>query len=93
MSVNKKSMIEKIADNLARSKRESEHIVDTLVEIMKRTLENEEKILISGFGKFSVKRKKERLGRNPATGDDMILEQRKVVTFKHSVMLKEKMNM
>jgi len=62
------------------------------LEIMKKTLENGEDILISGFGKFCVKAKKERKGRNPATGDDMMLAPRKVVTFKCSGKLREKIN-
>ncbi|MCJ7541726.1 MAG: integration host factor subunit alpha [Desulfobacterales bacterium] len=60
----------------------SSEIVETLLEIIKRTLASGEDVLVSGFGRFSVKEKKERKGRNPATGDDMMLEPRKVVTFK-----------
>ena len=59
---------------------------------MKTTLGNGEDILISGFGKFCVKEKKERKGRNPATGDDMMLASRKVVTFKCSGKLKNKID-
>ncbi|UCD32164.1 MAG: HU family DNA-binding protein, partial [Desulfobacterales bacterium] len=59
---------------------------------IKRTLENNEDVLISGFGKFSVKDKKERKGRNPATGEEMMLAPRKVVTFKCSGKLRDKIN-
>ena len=59
---------------------------------MKKTLESGEDVMISGFGKFCVKNKKERRGRNPATGDDMMLRPRKVVTFKCSGNLREKIN-
>ena len=59
---------------------------------MKTTLGNGEDILISGFGKFCVKDKKERKGRNPATGDDMMLASRKVVTFKCSGKLRNKID-
>lgn len=59
---------------------------------MKTTLANGENILISGFGKFCVKEKKERKGRNPATGNDMMLAPRKVVTFKCSGKLRKKID-
>ena len=63
-----------------------------LLEIMKGTLEKGEDVLISGFGKFCVKDKQERRGRNPATGDDMILSKRRVVTFRCSHLLRSKIN-
>jgi integration host factor subunit alpha len=66
--------------------------VESVLEIMKQTLENGDDVLISGFGKFCVNEKAERRGRNPATGDDMMLRPRKVVTFKCSGQLREKMN-
>jgi integration host factor subunit alpha len=59
---------------------------------MQQTLSSGEDILISGFGKFCVKEKKERRGRNPETGNEMILEARRVVTFRCSEKLKEKLN-
>jgi integration host factor subunit alpha len=59
---------------------------------MKSTLEKGEDVLISGFGKFCVKQKKQRRGRNPATGADLILKERKVVTFKCSGKLRNKIN-
>ena len=92
MTVNKIDIAEKIADNLARSKSESKHIVETLTEIMKRTLESGDSILISGFGKFSVRQKKERKGRNPKTGEDLMLKKRKVVLFNRSDKLKKLLN-
>ena len=63
-----------------------------MLEIIKSTLESGDDVLVSGFGKFCVKEKNERKGRNPATGDDLILKQRKVVTFRISGKLKEKIN-
>jgi integration host factor subunit alpha len=63
--------------------------VESLLEIIKRTLEGEEDVLISGFGKFCVKEKRPRRGRNPATGSDMELWGRRVVTFKCSGKLGE----
>jgi integration host factor subunit alpha len=65
-------------------------IVNTLIEILMRTLESGEDILISGFGKFCVKEKAERKGRDPTTGESIILPPRRVVTFKCSPTLREK---
>ena len=62
------------------------------MEIMKDTIASGEDILMSGFGKFCVKEKAERKGRNPATGDDQMLPARKVVTFKCSGKLRERVN-
>jgi integration host factor subunit alpha len=59
---------------------------------MKRSLENGEDVLVSGFGKFCVREKKARKGRNPATGNDLILRERRVVTFKYSGKLRERIN-
>ena len=66
--------------------------VESILEIMKRSLETDEDVLISGFGKFCVKAKEPRRGRNPATGADMTLWGRKVVTFKCSGKLRERVN-
>jgi integration host factor subunit alpha len=63
-----------------------------LLELIKSALESGHDVMISGFGKFCVKQKGERRGRNPATGDDMVLAPRKVVTFKWSGKLKEKLD-
>ena len=67
-------------------------MVEILLDMMKSTLVSGEDVMISGFGKFSVKNKRERRGRNPATGEDMILPPRKVVTFKCSGKLRDKVN-
>ena len=74
------------------AKKESFQLVESLLEIMKQTLESGEDVLISGFGKFSVKEKGKRKGRNPQTGDDMALDARRVVTFHHSGKLRDKIN-
>jgi integration host factor subunit alpha len=63
-----------------------------LIEIIKSNLASGEDVLVSGFGKFCVNEKKERKGRNPATGDSMMLRPRKVVTFKSSGKLRRKIN-
>lgn len=74
------------------TRRESVETIEILLELIKSTLEPGEDVLISGFGRFCVKHKDERRGRSPATGKDMILAPRKVVTFKWSGKLKEKLN-
>lgn len=92
MTLTKASIIEEVQNQLRFSKKESTDLIEALLEIMKRTLTGGEDVLISGFGKFCVKRKKERRGRNPATGDDMLLSPRQVVTFKCSGKLRETIN-
>ncbi len=71
---------------------EAYNVVESLLEIMKRRLESGEDIMISGFGKFFVKEKKKRRGRNPQTGGDMDLSARRVVLFRCSGVLKDKIN-
>ena len=92
MALTKAQIVDTIQNHLGLSRKNSSDLVETLLEIMKKNLENGEDILISGFGKFCVKAKKERKGRNPATGDDMMLAPRKVVTFKCSGKLRDKIN-
>jgi integration host factor subunit alpha len=79
------------AENGWTQKQTSEY-VELLLDTMKSALASGEDLLISGFGKFSVKEKRERKGRNPATGDDLMLESRKVITFKCSHKLRDKIN-
>jgi integration host factor subunit alpha len=67
-------------------------LVETLLEIMKKTLEHGEEVLISGFGKFCIKDKKARKGRNPQNGQDITLRPRRVVTFRCSGVLRERIN-
>ncbi|MBR9982128.1 MAG: integration host factor subunit alpha [Desulfatitalea sp.] len=92
MTLTKAQIVEIIHEELPFPKNKSTEVVEELIEIIKRTLENNEDVLISGFGKFCVKDKRQRRGRNPATGDDLILSQRQVVTFKCSGKLREKIN-
>ena len=91
MTLTKADIVERIA-GMDFTKKKAEHTVDTLLEIMKTTLEQGEDVLISGFGKFCVRDKSRRRGRNPATGHDLMLRERRVVTFKHSSLLKDKIN-
>jgi integration host factor subunit alpha len=92
MTLTKAQIIERISDNDGFTKKKSIEIVETMVDIIKNTLESGEDVLISGFGKFCVKEKHARRGRNPATGEDMTLEERKVVTFKCSAKLRDMIN-
>ena len=92
MTLTKAQMVESIQNQTDLSRNRSSEIVETLLEIIKSTLESGEDVLISGFGKFSVNEKKARRGRNPSTGEDMMLAPRKVVTFKCSGKLRDKIN-
>jgi len=91
MALTKNDIVTSVHE-LGFTKKKSVEIIETLLEIMKGTLEKNEDLLISGFGKFCVKQKKQRRGRNPATGADLILKERKVVTFKCSGKLRDKIN-
>jgi integration host factor subunit alpha len=92
MPLTKAKQIESISDQIGYPKNHSSEIVETLLEIIKKSLESGADVLISGFGKFCVKDKKERKGRNPATGEGMMLRPRRVVTFKCSGRLKDRIN-
>jgi integration host factor subunit alpha len=92
MTLTKIQIVESIQNQTGFPKNKSSEIVETLLEIIKRTLASGDDVLISGFGKFCVKEKKERKGRNPATGDDLMLNPRKIVTFKCSGKLRDKIN-
>ena len=91
MALTKNDIVTSVHE-LGFTKKKSVEVIETLLEIMKSTLEKGEDVLISGFGKFCVKQKKRRRGRNPATGADLILKERKVVTFKCSGKLRNKIN-
>ncbi len=91
MALTKNDIVTKV-HGLGFTKKKSVEIIESLLEIIKDTLEKSEDVLISGFGKFCVKEKKQRRGRNPATGADLILQERKVVTFKCSGKLRDKIN-
>jgi integration host factor subunit alpha len=92
MTLTKANVVDVIHSKLGFPKNKSAELIEILLEQIKNTLEKGEDVLISGFGKFCVKNKKERRGRNPATGDDMMLSQRRVITFRCSHLLREKIN-
>jgi integration host factor subunit alpha len=92
MATTKARIVQSISQDLALPTKKSTQVVETLLEILKRTLQSGDDVLISGFGKFSVRHKAERKGRNPATGSDLKLRPRKVVTFKCSGKLRRRIN-
>ena len=92
MALTKKGIVDRIQKELGCQLNRSAEITEILLEIIKSSLESGEDVLVSGFGKFSVKEKRQRKGRNPATGEDAILPARRVVTFKCSGKLREKIN-
>jgi integration host factor subunit alpha len=92
MSLTKAQIVENIQDQTGLTKIKATETVETLLEIIKDSLSTGENVLVSGFGKFCVKEKKKRKGRNPATGEEMMLSERRVVTFKCSGKLRDKIN-
>ena len=92
MALTKANIVENIQSELKFSKNKSLQIVDAFIETIRGSLKSGDDVLISGFGKFCVNSKKERRGRNPATGSDMMLNARRVVTFRCSQTLRKKVN-
>ena len=92
MPLTKADIIESIHDQLGFPRTRSTEVTETLLEVIKGGLASGEDVMITGFGKFCVKKKAERKGRNPATGEDLILEPRKVITFKCSGKLRDRIN-
>ena len=92
MAITKEKLTILVQDQLGVSRQESKQIVDRVFQIMKDTLARGEHILISGFGKFSVRQKRARRGRNPVTNRDLTIHARKVVVFKHSSTLRRRLN-
>jgi len=92
MALTKANIVESVHGELKLSKSKSSQIVESLLEIIKRTLASGEDVLITGFGKFCVKDKEKRRGRNPQTGEDMMMRSRRVVTFRCSPVLRDRVN-
>ena len=92
MALTKDDLVKTLAKENGFQKKQSIKIVETMLEIIKSKLASGEDVLVSGFGKFCVKEKRERRGRNPATGEDMMMKARRVVTFKCSGQLRDKIN-
>ena len=92
MTLTKNDLFKALAKENGYPVNQTIEIVETLLGIIKSSLASGEDVLISNFGKFCVKEKRERRGRNPATGEDMMLAKRRVVTFKWSGRLRDKIN-
>jgi len=92
VALTKSHLIDAIAEQDGFTLKKSTETVETIFELIKSTLETGEDVLASGFGKFCVKEKRERKGRNPATREDMMLTPRRVVTFKWSGKLRDRIN-
>ena len=91
MTVTKDSLIETIHTEVGLNKREAKEFVEEFFEIIKSTLEEGHDIKISGFGNFILRNKKSRPGRNPKTGEEVTISERRVVTFKSGLKLKSKL--
>ena len=91
MALTKNEIAQQVQDKTGLTKKESMAVVDSLFEIIKGELSHGKTVMISGFGKWTVKSKKARKGRNPQTGKAMTIDARKVVTFKPSVVLRKRL--
>jgi integration host factor subunit alpha len=92
MTLTKADLVQKVYQEHNLTKAQASEAVETFLRISKNCLENGEDLLVSGFGKFNVKSKSARRGRNPQTGDELILNARTVVTFKPSGILRTRIN-
>lgn len=91
-ALTKQTIIDKISDKNNQTPSQAKDSLESLLEIMKETLASGEDIMISGFGKFQVNEKAARKGRNPATEKEMMLKKRRVVVFKCSGGLRDRVN-
>jgi integration host factor subunit alpha len=92
MTLTKENLVQSLYDQVGLSKQQSKALVDKVFELIKKSLESGEDVLVSGFGKFSVRSKAPRRGRNPSTGEDLTLDARRVVMFRISPVLRDKVN-
>ena len=92
MTLTKAEIALKVAEHCGFMRGEASEIIEKLLEIIKSKLIAGEDVMISGFGKWSVKQKRARRGRNPQTGESIVLEPRKVVTWHYSPVLKRSCN-
>jgi integration host factor subunit alpha len=91
-TLTKARIVEAVVENNGYTQQKAFETVEIMLELIKRSLENGEDVMISNFGKFCVKEKRERRGRNPATGEDMMMAPRKVVKFRSSGKLRDRIN-
>ncbi len=91
-TVTKADIVEKVYETIGFSKKEASELVELVFNELKHTLQNGEKVKISGFGNFVVRGKNERIGRNPQTGEQIKISARRVLTFRPSQVLKAMLN-
>ncbi len=91
-TMTKADIVEKVYQKIGFSKKEASELVELVFRTLKDTLRNGDKVKISGFGKFEVRKKKERIGRNPQTGDQIKISARRVLNFSPSQVLKAMLN-
>ncbi len=92
MTMTKADLIEALHRRVGFSKKRSAEVVGMILELVKEALERGEKVKISGFGNFEVRKKAARRGRNPQTGETIMISERRVLTFKPSQVLKDRLN-
>ena len=95
MAMTKAEIVERIYEKVEKdgfSKKEAAEVVEAIFEVIKRQLERGEKVKISGFGNFVVHTKRPRKGRNPQTGQEIVISGRRVLSFKPSQVLKKTIN-
>jgi len=92
MAMTKADLVGRVCDKMNFAFKKSTEIVDQVFDILKETLEGGENIKISGFGRFVVRQKRPRKGRNPQTGEELVISERRVVTFKPSHLLRRTVN-
>lgn len=88
----KTDLVDQVHQNVGFSRKEAAELVELTLEVIKETLEQGENVKISGFGSFVVQQKRARRGRNPQTGEELFITERKVLTFKPSGVLRKAMN-
>jgi integration host factor subunit alpha len=92
MTLTKDNLIQSLYDQAGFSKQKARTTIETVFELVKKELESGDDVLVSGFGKFIVRKKEARRGRNPQTGQDLTLDPRRVITFKCSAVMRDRIN-
>lgn len=92
-AMTKSDIVEKVHERVGSfSKKRSSEVVTLVLDLIKEALEKGDKVKISGFGNFEIRNKEPRKGRNPQTGEEIVISERRVLTFKASQVLKERLN-
>ena len=91
MTITKNSLVNLLHEEVGLNKREAKEFIEAFFEVIKLELENGNDVKISGFGNFNLRDKAARPGRNPKTGEDVTISERRVVTFKSGLKLRSKL--